>query len=152
MVIGCLSGKYTIKVYESRQQKAFSFPPFPFISSFCNKHKILCLEFRAQQGREEKEQKIQTVISRKCSVSNLLLLLVMTNAQCSVHGQDRQSLALVRLPLSGLVTSLWSQEFRDSPDKFSGSHLKIFLVIKKKMMKASKSIIKGSDCSYGRVT
>ena len=76
--------------------------------------------------RKKPEQKIQTVVSRKCSVSNLLLLTVMTNILCSGHGQDQQSLAVVRLPVSGLVTSLWSQGFKDSPDKFSGSISKSF--------------------------
>lgn len=87
-----------------------SSPPFPFIGSFYNNHKILCLEFRAQQGREEKAR-TETPESNKREVfGNLLILKLMTNVQCFLAG--------VTLPPSDLVTCLWSQGFRDSQIRF----------------------------------
>lgn len=112
-------GNTPLKFMSHVNRKPSHFHHFPLsVHSTINIKSSAWSSERSKGERKKPEQKIQTIVSRKCSVGNLLLLMVMTNVLCSGHGQDRQSLAMVRLPLSGLVTSLWSQGFRDSQISF----------------------------------
>lgn len=113
----------------SHVNKVLPVPPFPFIGSFYNKHKILCLEFRAQQGREEKVRTETPESNKREMFSNILILKLMANVQGLVPCRDQQSLAMASLPLNDLATCLWSQGCRDSPDMFSRSPPKANLVM-----------------------